>query len=108
MGWNKINWWRIGWRHGLRFFPGLGVSVLHSRYPWLCGEALGHAPTLIPTYWVRGPRITVCFWFAENGTKFTKFQIENCYQMLPADYGGEPNRMGVHHLQGRGQHNGQV
>ncbi len=94
MGWNKINWWRIGWRHGLRnFFPDWGVERPPFKIPMAVWRTLGHAPTLIPTYWVRGLGITVCFWFAENGTKFTKFQIENCYQMLPADYGGESYRM---------------
>ena len=94
MKWASINWWKIGWRHGLRnFLPACGVERPPFKIPGAVWQDLGHAPKLIPTYWVICLGISISFWFAEDGTKFTKFEIENPYRMLPTDDGGESYRM---------------
>jgi len=94
MGWAHINWWRVSWRQGLRnFLPAGGVERPPFKIPADIWQNLGHASKLIPTYWVRGLGISVAFWFAEDGTKFTKFEIDNPYRMLPADDGGQSYRM---------------
>jgi len=94
MGWDHINWWRVSWRKALwNFLPAGGIERPPFKIPMAVWQQLGHAPKLIPTYWISGLGITVEFWFAEDGTKFTKFEVDNPYRMLPTDDGGESYRM---------------